>query len=224
LFADLDEEPAAKPERKRAAAGESKAVSGLQALLEPEEPLDDEARAALEEKAARRGRGRRGRRLLLILLVLILVPVAVVAIMLSGGEEASDPGPLKTVALEADAVRDAKLAADSVLRFENLGSSSQIVVADSALGSTMFVEICAVPGPDLTRVIMRGMEIVAQQAPQLEGQLPAVGVSVDACNGDTRDTLYRAYATVGDATRYANGELGADEVGEAKFQSLWKTP
>ena len=190
--------------------------------------VDEGIEAAREEKAARR-RGRGGRLLRLVvglLLILVLAAVVIAALVLGGGTKAkADPGRLKVLAQAAEPanVQNALDAAKGELVAANLGSEAQVVVAESSLGQTLFVEFCSQPAPDLAPLIARGMDIAARQARTIEGTLPAVGVSVDLCSGDTRDNLYRASVPTPDAIRYLDGEFGQGEVGAASFQGLWKT-
>ena len=65
------------------------------------------------------------------------------------------------------------------------------------------------------------MEIAAKQAPNVQGELDAVGVSVENCNSADHDTYYRAYVSVTDAQRYLDGDFGQGEQATAQFQALW---
>lgn len=205
--------------------------SDLRAMFEfqPEAgTVDEGVEAAREEKVARR-RGRGGRLLRLVvglLLILVVAAVVIAALVLGGGTKAkADPGRLKALALAAEPanVQNALDAAKGELAAASLGTEGQVMVAESSLGKTLFVEFCAQPAPDLPPLIARGMDIAARQARAVEGTLPAVGISVDLCSGEQRDNLYRAYVPTADAIRYLDGELGQGEVGAASFQALWKT-
>ncbi len=190
-------------------------------LPEPEEPLDDETRAGLEEKVARRqGRGRRWLTMLLFVLVVFGIPAAIILSLLSGGDDVSDPGPLEAVVVESQPVNDARFNAGNELR-SILGTDSQAVIAKSKLGNTLFAKICAQPGPEVPDQIWKAMETVVHQAPQLQGELAAVGVSVENCSGTDHDTYYRASVSIEDAVRYINSEF-MGEIGVADFQALWK--
>jgi hypothetical protein len=222
LFRDLDDVP---DESAVETGPKPISVDDLRAAIEPETPIDDEAQAAQEEKAAqRRGRGRRALRWMLLILSIPVLIVAALFVMFSRGEEdQKDLGELKTVEVQSDEVRNALVSTGSELRLANLSSESQVVVAESSMGSTMFVQLCGRPDPDLPQLIMQGMDIAAQQAASLQGQLSGVGVSVDLCSGETRDTLYRAHVSLDDAIRYVNGDLGEGQTGRAAFQKLWQT-
>jgi len=192
---------------------------------EPEFSVEDEVQAEHEEKA---GRPRRGRRLLAFVLFTALVAVIAVVVMLvliSGGDSAKkDPGPLQVVETQPDAVQAAKAAAESELAAANLGSDGRAIVAESSLGDTLFVEFCSQPDPSLSQKIVGGMEIAARQAAAVENDLAAVGVSINLCEGETRDTLYRAFVSVASASQYANGGFGSGENGLAGFQAVWQMP
>jgi hypothetical protein len=159
--------------------------------------------------------------MLLFLLVIFGIPAAIILLLLSGGSDgASDPGPLETVVVESQPVNDARFNAGNELR-STLGADSQAVLAKSSLGNTLFAKICSQPGPGLADQVWQAMDTIARQAPQLEGELAAVGVSVENCSGTAHDTYYRAFVSVADATRYTNGEFN-DETGASNFQALWK--
>jgi len=149
----------------------------------------------------------------------------VVALFLLFGrekEEAKDPGRLETVQTESGALDDVFIAANNEIRLANL-SESEIIVAKTDAGNTLFVQMCTQPGPNFPQVAMQGMDIAAQQAPALEGALDAIGVSINLCGSPQYDSLYRAYAPLQDAIRYANGDLGEGAAGQAAFQKLWKS-
>jgi hypothetical protein len=223
LFSDLD---AAVPDESAVEMGmEPMSVEDLRAAIEPETAIDAEALAAQEEKAAQRqGRGRRLLRWTLLILSIPVLIIAALFIVFSQGDEAQkDLGELKTVEVQSDEVRNALVSTGSELRIANLSSESQVIVAESDMGSAMFVQLCGRPDPGLTQLIMQGMDIAAQQAPSLQGQLAAVGISVNLCGGEKRDTLYRASVSLDDAIRYIDGDLGEGQAGRAAFQKLWKT-
>ncbi|MBN1566079.1 MAG: hypothetical protein JXA10_19725 [Anaerolineae bacterium] len=187
-----------------------------------DEPLDDEDRAALEEQSGRReGRRRRWTIMALFVLIVFVVPIVLILVLLtSGGGGVSDPGPLESIVVESQAVNDARQDAGNQLR-PVLGMDSQIVIAKSSFGDTFFAKICAQPGPDLSAKVWQAMDTVTRQAPRLEGELAAIGVSLENCSGAEHDTYYRAAVAMADAIRYANGDFN-DETGSANFQALWK--
>jgi len=196
--------------------------------LQPEAGTVDEASEAAREEKAARQRGRGGRLLRLsvgVLFILALAVVALVALVIlgGGGKAKADPGPLKILAAEPENIKNTLASARNELTAADLGPGGQVVVAESPLGQTLFVEFCAQPTPELPRLVAQGMDIVARQARAIQGTLPAVGVSVDLCAGDKRDNLYRAFASTEDAIRYVNGDLGQGEIGAANFQALWRT-
>jgi hypothetical protein len=221
LFADLEGEPGGEI----APAEQPISVDDLRAILEPSTPAGAETRAEQEEKKARRqGRGGRLLRTFLVILSIPVLLIVVLFIVFSGGsDEKKDPGALKTVEVQSDEIKNILVSTGSELRLANLSSDSQVIVAESAAGSTMFVQLCGHADPNLPQLAMQGMDIAAQQAPALEGQLAAVGVSINLCGSAKQDTLYRAYVPVADAIRYDNGDLGEGPSGQAAFQALWKT-
>jgi hypothetical protein len=193
--------------------------------FEGAEDLDDEAKAALEEKAARRagGRGRRLFRVVLLLLLVSAIAVGAAYVLLSGGEsKKKDPGVLAAVQVQSDNVSQAISTAENELGAVELGSEKHVVVAQGALGNTLFVEFCSQPAPNMPNLIAQAMQIAVQRAPQLGEDLAAVGVSVNLCSSTPHDTLYRASVPVKDAVRFLNGEFGEGETGLAGFQATWK--
>jgi len=119
-------------------------------------------------------------------------------------------------------VNQAVSAAESGLGGVDLGSEKRVVVAQGALGNTLFVEFCSQPSPDMPGLIAQAMAVAVQSAPALGADLAAVGVSVNLCGSTPQDTLYRASVPVQDAVRFLNGELGEGENGLAGFQATWK--
>jgi hypothetical protein len=222
LFADLEDEAGGET----APTGESISAEDLRSIIEPAAPVGPETRAAQEEKRARRqGRGRRWLRAFLVLSSIPILIIVALFVVFSGGDNGKkDPGALKTVEVQSDDVKNILVSTGSELRLANLSSDSQVMVAESADGNTLFVQLCGNPDPNLPQLIMQGMDIAAQQAPDLQGQLAAVGISVNLCENAKQDTLYRAYVSVDDAIRYENGDLGEGPSGQAAFQALWKTP
>ena len=88
-----------------------------------------------------------------------------------------------------------------------LGTNSRAVIANSDLGNALFVESCGQPDPTLPELVRQGMEIAARQAAVVQDDLDAVGVTVDRCEGEARDVLYRAVVPVETAVQYASGEI-----------------
>lgn len=186
------------------------------------ESLDDEILADLEEKAARRqGRGNRLLRVALLLGVLAVVILAVIWLGVGGGEKSTDPGPLKIIDAASKPGVNLEAVNNDILG-ANLGAESRAVIAESVLGDTLFVEFCREPDASLPAAILRGMDAAALQAPALQGVLDAVGVSVNACSGDKRDSLYRASVSMENALAYSTGSGTPGEI--SAFQALWQTP
>jgi hypothetical protein len=120
LFRDLEEEPVAET----AATKKSKPLSreDLKSVLEPETPMDSEARALQEEKKARR-QGRGGQ-LLRLALIAITVPVLVVAALFvffsEDSEPEKDPGELQLLEAQPDTVASIVVSTGSELRLSGL--------------------------------------------------------------------------------------------------------
>lgn len=194
------------------------------------EPLDEEARATQEERAFRKSeRGKRFIRLF-VGLVLIAAVVAVLLLLVSLGSdgEATEPVELSAVAVESDQIQSVLVAVQDQLQRTGFGAGSQALIAKSDLGDTLFAEVCTSPDRSLPQIINESMEIVASQASNVQEELDAVGVTITTCDGDKRDTLYRAFVSVDNVMRYLNGELddgGADtSIIQARFQEMWETP
>jgi hypothetical protein len=198
--------------------------------LDFDETVDEETLAKREEKTYRRGE--RGRRIIRLGFAIVLVALVVVAALLalSIGEEdgASDLPELSTVSVESPQVQNVIAATENQLRAASLGSENGVVVAESKLGKTLYVETCGQAGPELPNLIEQSMELVSREAPALQNELDAVGINVTTCNGENSDVLYRAVVSVDDAARYVGGELGNDteqaDVVQARFQETWKKP
>ncbi len=187
--------------------------------VEPDQ-LDDELLARLEEKAARHPR--RGARIMQAVLALFLIAIVAVGVgaLLTRDRTVRDPGELKLV--DAASLPEVNLTAiNDAIQSVNLGSNSRAVIAESDLGTTLFVEYCSQPGTNIPSAIMRGIDAIASQAPSVQGQVKAVGVSVNACDGEKRDTLYRAVVKLESAINYSAGLRTPKEL--ASFQSRWKS-
>ena len=198
--------------------------------LDFDEAVDEETLAKREEKTYRRGE--RGRRVIRFGVAIALVALVVVAalLVLSIGEEggSSDLPELSTVDVESGQVQNVIAATENQLRAASLGSESRVVVAESKLGKTLYVETCGQAGPALPNLIEQSMELVSREAPALQTELDAVGINVTTCNDESRDVLYRAVVSVDNAARYVGGELGDDteqaDIVQARFQETWKKP
>lgn len=180
---------------------------------------DEETLAKLEEQTARRrGRTRRLVQLVGALVLVALVLVLVWALVRPGEEdESAEPSAVDVATVDSPTVATTIDAVAFQAQAANLGSSREVVVAKSDLGDAMLLQICDRPGPGLPAYVAQGMSILAQQSAALQDELEAVGVDVSICGDDSRDTLYRAFASLADAQRYANYEISLTE-----FQSLWK--
>ncbi len=192
----------------------------LEALLQLEESGEEEG-AAPQTPPRRTGRRRRWG--VLAFLAVILIAIAAVWGFFLREEDGAqhDPGPLTVLPVEDVAVASLLQTLNTQLETAGLGQDYRAVIANSNLGKTLYVEFCTEPRLALADAITRGMELVARQAPQAEGQVDAVGVWINRCQADPHDTLFRAEVTLETAQRYVSGELGTGEIGLASFQALW---
>ncbi|MBP8973517.1 MAG: hypothetical protein KBH93_06540 [Anaerolineae bacterium] len=192
----------------------------LEALLRLEESSEEEGSAP---QAPRRRSGRRRRWGVLAFLVLIVIAVAALWGLFLREEDGArqDPGPLTVLPVEDVAVASVLQTLNSQLETAGLGQDYRAVVANSDLGKTLYVEFCAEPSRALADTITKGMQLVAQQAPQAAGQVDAVGVWINRCQAVPQDTLFHAEVALETAQRYMSGELGTGEIGLASFQALW---
>lgn len=197
----------------------------IQSGLRPED-VDEDIRARIEEGQQVGERSRSLRRILIPLVaVLAVVVLIVVLIVVLGQDEAeADLDQLEPVASDASQVDTALAEAMDALQAAGLGTQPEALVAEGSLGSTLFVQFCTKPVPDLAQRAFQGMDIAARQASLVRDEVNAVGVSVNACAGATRDVLYRASVAVEDAESYVDGGLGNGDVGRSNFQNLWHTP
>jgi hypothetical protein len=220
--ADKAAKKAAKAAKTQKSAKSSKKETDIANLFGDEPTLDDETIAAREERAARGGRGRRLVRTLLLLILVGAAAIALVMFVLPGDKAKEDSAPLQAVEVSSDMVRTALTGAEGDLAAAGLGTDNHALVANSDLGQTLFVEFCAQPGPQLAGQMVQGMVIAARQAAVVQNELAGVGVSINLCNGEQRDSLYRAVAPISAAVQYLNGQFGADEAGLAEFQETWQ--
>jgi hypothetical protein len=189
--------------------------------FEPE-IVDEETLAGQEERLGRR-QGRSKRFLFGLIIAAAIVAVILFAVMLvsSGNDETkevSDPGPLQVIEANSEPMINVLSATDLDLRSSSLAGDPHAVMATSDLGDTLFIEVCGQSTPDLTDTIQRSMEIAARQAPLLEGQAAAVGVTIKNCQSEQQDTLYRAVVPVNDAINYLEGTIDWPT-----FGSRWKS-
>lgn len=186
--------------------------------LEPEFP--DEDLFGVEKPVRQRERGRGVSVLLLALVVIVIALVGVLAVyfVMSQDDEESttDPGALQALTLDNPQVASAQSAVEAQLPNAAPGEQGRAVVATSSLGNTFFVELCSAPSPVLPQLVTTGMGLAAGQAPALQEQVSAVGITIDACGTSGHDKLYRAVAPLDQALRYANGEITWDE-----FRATW---
>lgn len=173
------------------------------------------------DSSPRQREGRRGVSIFLLALVVIVIALvgvlAVYFIMSQNDDEgASDPGALQALTLDNPQVADAQSSVEAQLPNAAPGEQGRAVVATSSLGNTFFVELCSLPSPMLPQLVTAGMGLAAGQAPTLQDQVSAVGITIDACSTAEHDKLYRAVAPMEQALRYANGEITWEE-----FRASW---
>jgi hypothetical protein len=146
----------------------------------------------------------------------LLVVLVFVLVRPDEEDAGSEPSDLELVTVDSPAVAGTVDAVAFEAQTANLGASREVVLARSDMGDAIVLRICDRPGPGMPGFIAQGMSILARQSTALQDELGAVGVDVAVCGDGTRDTLYRAFASMADAQRYANNEIGLTE-----FQSLW---
>lgn len=210
-FAGLDEDPFALDEPEAPVVVERPQPSRV-TFEEPEEPLDVEARAAAEERAARRAG--RGGRVLGALIGLLLVAAVVVGLLYFLLPElqpvAEDLAGLTAASLspEQAAQVDAATTQLNTAALPGQPQETAVVVADGALGRTLYAQACTRPSPMLPQLVESLMRVAADQAAswQGDGAPEAFGVNITRCGSN--DTLYRASAPVSDAPEYANLQPG----------------
>lgn len=190
----------------------------LEALLELEEggeEADHAQQARLRKTRRRRPWG------LLALVAVLAALVALWAFLIREEDGAPHDAPLQVLPVEDVAVASLLQTLNTQLETAELGQEYRAVVANSSLGRTLYIELCAQPGRALAETITQGMELVAHQAANASGYADAVGVWVNRCQADPPDTLFHAEVSLETAKSYVEGALGAGETGLASFQALW---
>lgn len=224
-FAGLDEDPFALDATEAPVVVERPGPERV-IFEEPDEPLDREARAAAEERAAQRsGRGGRILGTLVGLLLVAAVAVGLIYLLLPAfEEEAEDLAGLSAADLsdEQAAVVQAASVQVQTAALPGGAASPQIVLADSSLGRTLFVEVCARPSPALPQLVESMMRLAANQAAtwQAADAPDAFGVNITRCDSAPTDTLYRAAAPIDEAPAYA--ELLPGDPRWSELQSRWE--
>ncbi len=215
----LQEEISAEPEKKGKKRRE-KAPKEIKLNLEPEPRYDEEALAAQEERVAnRQGRGRRWFVSTIGISIAVLAIAALVFGLTRGSGETDrikDPGQLELITLDSQQIITAE--GNTQAGLASASANGQVLLAGSQLGKAFFIQMCANPSPNLPELIETSMRIAAQQAATLQGQVDAVGVTIDDCGASQYDNLYRAVVRIEDAIRYSSGEINW-----AAFQAKWKT-
>ena len=159
-----------------------------------------------QEPAKRRALPRPFQIAMIITMLAIVVILAIA--LLNEAEEADEdaPGRGDLIALQrqepVDALADLQLADDR-----------EPIFAETALGTTLFVETCVCvtpncggPGPQkLPQVVLTAIQEAAEQVDNADAsdEVQAVGVNVVACLED-EDTLYRAFAPYEAVSDYEN--------------------
>ncbi|MCD4685659.1 MAG: hypothetical protein K8S97_06970 [Anaerolineae bacterium] len=197
----------------------------LDDLFSVDDVLTDETtQAETEEKAGRKGGGGRALRFVLFLLLVAVVVIGAWYVFLREDTSAEDPGELTAVETDVTEVGSAIAAAQTQLIAAGLGAEQRALMAETALGSTLFLEFCREPSRTLPEDIATAMGIAVQQAEATPDDIVAVGVSINRCNVDPHDTLYRAFVSVENAQRFTSGEFGSGDEGWSVFQTTWQKP
>ncbi|HML20149.1 MAG TPA: hypothetical protein PKD09_00780 [Aggregatilinea sp.] len=176
-----------------------------------------------ESQPAHQRQAKRGRGVTMLLMALVVVVIALVGVLavyfLMGSDDdqgTPDPGALQVLTLDNPQIASAQSAVEAQLPNVAPGGEGRAVVAPSSLGNTFYLELCAAPSPALPQIVTAGMGLAAGQAPTLQEQVSAVGITVDACDAAGHDKLYRAVAPIDQALQYANGEITWDQ-----FRAAW---
>lgn len=223
-FAGLDEDPFALDAAEAPVVVERPEPQRVTFEM-PEEPLDREARAAAEERAARRsGLGGRILGALIGIVLIAAVAIGLIYVLLPAFEEkVEDLAGLSAVNLsdEQAAMVQAASAQVQTAALPVEASSPQIVLAESDLGRTLFVQSCARPSPALPQLVEGMMKLAADQAAMWQGaEAPeAFGVNITRCDSAPTDTLYRAAAPIDEAPAYA--DLLPGDLRWSELQSRW---
>ncbi len=191
----------------------------LDALLKLEEQEAEQEHAPAASRRARRP----GFLFWLLAVIIALAGLVVLVFRVMEQEEpaSQDPGPLAPLAIEDVTLAGVLKDLNDQLSIQGLGQEYRAVVAPSPLGKTLYVEFCLSSLSELPQAVFRGMELAAQHGGAASGQVQAVGVSVNRCQSEQHDTLYRAQVLLEAAQRYLNGDLGTGERALASFQALW---
>ncbi len=178
---------------------------------------------ALEEPAeeeAPRGRGRRRLLQFVSALLLIVVVSAVAAfVILRGRTPATPPTPTVNPTLAAlnqsqAAVLDGVSAALTDGGFAETGAAFR----ETEAGVGMIGVFCWAGGPGLADASLAAVQIVTEQAANIEGGLEAVGVELVRCD-KLDDVLFSAVVPVGQATDFYIDQ----DSEEADFRAVWIT-
>ncbi len=186
--------------------------------------LTEDEKAEVEERAgARAGRGRRIVTALLFIAVLVAIVFAAFLLLQDTDSTGEDPGALQALAVESEAVDQVVLAARENIIAAGVGQAQDALVAETKLGRTLFIQFCREPARELPQDIAVAMHLVAQHVVNAGDDLDAAGVSINRCAAQNHDTLYRAFFTVEDATRYLE-TAPEGETAWAEFQRSWQKP
>lgn len=212
-FAGLDEDPFALDEPEAPVVVERPQPSRV-TFAEPDEPLDFEARAAAEERAAQRsGRGGRILGALIGLLVIAAVAIALVYFLLPALEPvAEDLAGLSAASLSTDQAAQVDAAVAQLDPASLPGQPGEVgfVLVDGSLGRTLYAQACTRAYPSLPQLVERLMQIAAGHAGAWQGEdaPEAFGVNITLCGSEPTDTLYRAAVPASEAAQYADLQPG----------------
>jgi len=158
---------------------------------------------------------------LIILVVTLLILNAAGILQPAGDESQVVDNPTATVDQTSQATADTQNvatepfdAASLATSLENVNLAEQgVELSETALGQTIIVHVCQLPGPNATDTIRTVFETVAQQAAL--GDATSIGVGLTDCN---TNTVLRSLGTSIDAAKaYSQGESD-----ETTFESTWQ--
>lgn len=163
--------------------------------------------------------------LYLILAGLLILVVTLVLLNASGVLAPAQVADEPTATIESEtpaATVDTQTASSQTVDMESLAASLDVDLAEqgielseTALGQTLVVFVCQLPGPNATDVIRSVFDTLAQQPPDALGGATHFGVGLTECGSNT--VLRSVGASVEDAISFAQGETDA-----AAFEATWR--
>lgn len=127
-------------------------------------------------------------------------------------DEAIEP---TTAAQNVDESMSGEFASIEALLVDQALAEDGIVMSQTALGDTLMINICSLPGPDATPHIREVFETLGQEPEETLAGAAAIGVGLTDC---ATNTLFRTVGvSTSDARDFANGTLDSRE-----FEARWR--